>query len=156
MAETFRRQSPKVSRLAALAHASFLIAILSLVVIPVGATGPKGMMVDSAGATFMSYAALVKSPKKFDGKPVWVTGGLTVKDGTAHLGELSSGKDTSQSVCVLPTESFADPGGSVEKAVLRRFDGLDPISVHGTYESATSPQCPNGTVFAALLEVSLE
>ncbi len=131
------------------------VIALTLGVIPVGATGAASVMVDQAGARFMSYRALIEDPKKFDRKPVWVTGGLISKNGITYLGELN-GKSASEAVCVKPTESFSDPAGSVGNEILARFDGLDPISVHGRYESAPSSQCPNGAVFAALLEVSFE
>jgi hypothetical protein len=152
-----RSETPKQHPRLSLLRASVLVTALALTlgVIPVGATGAASMMVDRAGARFMSYRALIEDPKKFDRRPVWVTGGLISKNGITSLGELN-GKSAFEAVCVRPTESFSDPAGSMGSEILARFDGLDPISVHGRYESAPSSQCPNGTIFAALLEVSLE
>ncbi len=137
--------------------AAFLLAFCLLSVLTVGA---KGLPVDRAGATVMSYSALIETPKKFDRKFVWVLGGLKLINRSAYLGAVSAQRpDLQKCVCVEPIESFTgsvvDPSGSEAEAILRRFDGLG-VSVHGRYESAATPRCPNGTVFAALLEVSLE
>jgi hypothetical protein len=133
--------------------AAFLPAFCVLSALKVGA---KDLPVDRAGATMMSYRSLIKAREKFDRKPVWVVGGLRFTNGTAYLGASSSGQgDSHESVCVVPTESFIDPTGSGERATLARFDGM-LLAVHGRYERASTPQCPNGTIFAALLEVSLE
>lgn len=124
------------------------------------AAGPNDWLFDRAGARMMSYRALIEKPEKFDRKPVWVVGELKFKQDTAYLGEISNDKqDSLRSVCVTPTESFSAsvyPNGySEEDAILRRFDGLG-VSVHGRFERGKSPKCPNGTVFAALLEISFE
>jgi hypothetical protein len=141
-------------------HVLVAVIALTLSVLPVQATSAKGLPIDQAGATVMSYRALIEAPKKFDRKSVWVLGGLKFINGTAYLGASSSGQgDSHESVCVVPTESFTgsvvDPSGSGREAILRRFDGLG-VSVHGRYESAATARCPNGTVFVALLEVSFE
>lgn len=137
--------------------ATILLALSLIYVVPLTA---KGWPVDQAGATMMSYNSLIEAPAKFDRKPVWVIGAFKTRNGTAYLSETSSGLDPQKSVCVAPTESITasvvDPAGSGRRAILARFDGLSPVSVHGRYEKASTPQCPNGTVFAALFEVSLE
>jgi|ERR1700722_2878258 len=136
------------------------VTVLTLSVLPVQATGANRMPVDGAGATVMSYRALIEAPKKFDRKFVWVLGGLKLINRNAYLGAVSAQRpDLLQGVCLEPIESVTgsvvDPSGSEREAILRRFDGLG-VSVHGRYESAATPHCPNGTVFAALLEVSFE
>jgi hypothetical protein len=137
--------------------AVFLLAFCLLSVLTVGA---KALPVDQAGATVMSYRALIEAPKKFDQKFVWVLGGLKLINRSAYLGAVSAQQPGLQErVCVEPIESFkgsvVDPSGSGAEAILRRFDGLG-VSLHGRYESATTSRCPNGTLFAALLEVSFE
>jgi hypothetical protein len=139
-----------------------LIAIFLLGFCPLSvlAAGAKDLPVDGAGATVMSYHALLETPKKFDRKFVWVLGGLKFVNSSAYLGAVSAqGPDLQKRVCVEPIESFTgsvvDPSGAKSEAILRRFDGLG-VSVHGRYESASNPQCPNGTLFVALLEISFE
>jgi hypothetical protein len=139
-----------------------LMAILLLAFCPLSvlAVRAKDLPVDGAGATVMSYHALIEAPKKFDRKFVWVLGGLKFINSSAYLGAVSAqGPDLQKRVCVEPIESFTgsvvDPNGAKSEAILRRFDGLG-VSVHGRYESAATPQCPNGTVFVALLEISFE
>ena len=140
------------------AFVSLLAALLSIV--QVAAASGKGLPLDQRGATMMSYSALIEAPQRFDRKFVWVLGELRFIDRTAYLGGTSvPHPDRQKSVCVKPIESFTgsvvDPDGSEAQALLRRFDGLG-VSVHGRYESAPNPACPNGTVFVALLEVSFE
>jgi hypothetical protein len=157
-----RPETPKQHPRLSLLRASVLVTALALTlgVIPVGATGAASMMVDRAGARFMSYRVLIEDPKKFDRKFVWVLGGLKFINSSAYLGAVSAqGPDLQKRVCVEPIESFTgsvvDPNGAKSEAILRRFDGLG-VSVHGRYESAATPQCPNGTLFVALLEISFE
>jgi len=152
----------KKCREALLRRTEALIAVIAMTlgVLPAQATGANSMLIDRAGATMMSYRALIEARAKFDRKLVWVIGGLKFSNGTAYLGETATSNKMSQkSVCIAPLESFTgsavDPGGSEREAILRRFDGLG-VSVHGRYESAATSRCPNGTLFAALLEVSLE
>jgi hypothetical protein len=133
---------------AALALVPAVAPLLSALTFPVAHC--KGLPVDQAGATVMSYRALIEAPKKFDRKFVWVLGGLKFINRSAYLGAVSAVQpDLQKSVCVEPIESFTgsvvDPSGSKAQALLRRFDGLG-VSVHGHYESATAPRCPNGTV----------
>src|SRR5271156_2833240 len=76
------------------------LALVSCVLFAM-AVGAKGLPVDQAGATMMSYTALIEAPGRFDRKAVWVLGGLKLSNGTAYLGETSSGQEVSQkSVCV--------------------------------------------------------
>lgn len=150
-------EKPKRRYRMSLVGASLLIATVALPlgISAFGASSAQSIMVDRAGARFMSYQHLIEDPGKFDRKAVWISGALTMKAQVAYFGELDE-KSVSQNVCVEPTRSFFDPGGSMEREVLRRFDGLEPISLHGRYERVATPQCPNGTVFVALVEVSLE
>ncbi|MGC1190875.1 MAG: hypothetical protein WA861_09815 [Candidatus Binatus sp.] len=156
-AKVMKRWGQSPGRTIGVLIATILLALSLMYVVPLAA---KGWPVDQAGATMISYHSLIEAPAKFDKKLVWVIGAFKIRNGTAYLSETSSGSDPQKSVCVAPTESIAasvvDPTGSGRRAILARFAGLDPISVHGRYESAPSSQCPNGTVFAALLEVSLE
>ena len=134
-----------------------LTLVLTFCPLFVSAVAAAGSPVDQTGATMMSYRALIEASGKFDRKFVWVIGALKFKDGVAYLGEIPSGqKEPQENVCVVPIESSADPSSSAGLATLGRFDGLSVVSVHGRYESAATPRCPNGTVFAALLEVSFE
>lgn len=157
---------PKTSRAKAARHSCepprrkarvWVPALVMLCALSVTVVGANGSPVDQAGATMMSYRTLLEAPKKFDRKFVWVIGGLKFRNGTAYLGGTARGQEVShENVCVVPIESSTDPTGSVEMAALGRFDGLSVVSVHGRYESAATSKCPNGTVFAALLEVSFE
>jgi hypothetical protein len=149
-----RERSGPQRRRAGVSLGAFLVV---LCVVSVVGAGAKGWPVDQAGAKMMSYHTLLRAREKFDGKFVWVIGGLQFSNGSAYLGEESGGRESAQkSVCVAPIESVTDPKGSGGEKTLARFDGLSPISVHGRYESAGSSLCPNGTIFAAQLEVSLE
>ena len=131
--------------------------VLSFCALAATAVDAKGLPVDQAGASMMSYRSLIQAPEKFDRKSVWIIGELRFSSGTAYLGASSSGQgDSHESICVVPAESITDPTGSGGRAVLARFDGLSPVSVHGRYEKGSTSQCPNGTVFAALVDVSLE
>ena len=155
-AEITKHWGESPGRKAALVAAT-LLPLCLIYAVPLAA---KGLPADQAGATMMSYRSLIEAREKFDRRPVWVIGGLRFTNGTAYLGASSSGAgDSHESVCVVPTESFTgsvlDPSGSGAEAILRRFDGLG-VSVHGRYESAATPQCPNGTLFVALLEISFE
>jgi hypothetical protein len=132
------------------------VVVLTLSALQFAARGANGTRTDQAGATMISYRALIEAPKKFDGKFAWVIGGLKISNGTAYLGGAQSGQEPQTGVCIVPIESAVDPTGSVGKATLDRFGGLSVVSLHGRYESAASSNCPNGTVFAALLEVSFE
>ena len=109
--------------------------------------------VDESGAKMMSYTTLLGNGRKFDHKAVWVIGGFAFANGIGRLGRDAKAKS---SVCVRPIEAFADPTGTEGTAILRRFDGLSVVSVQGRYELASTTDCPNGTLFAALVEVSLE
>ena len=135
----------------------WVAAIATLYTLSVKAVSAKSLPVDQRGATMMSFRRLIEHSEKFDRKFVWVVGALSFRNGTAFLCEESAGKDDSkENVCVAPIESVTDPSGSGSMKTLRRFDGVSPVSLHGRYERSTSADCPNGTVFVAILEVSLE
>ncbi len=131
--------------------------LLALLAAPAVEAGTGKWPVDRRGARMMSYSALIDARPEFDHKFVWIIGGLVFKSGVARLGGEPGGKgERKESVCVRPIEAFTDPAGTSRIAILRRFDGLEVVSVHGRYELAPTDECPNGTLFAAQIEVSLE
>ena len=152
--ETPTRSCERRARKTSILRTAYVLAFCALSVTPAGA---KGLPVDQRGARMMSYRTLIEDREKFDRKFVWVIGGLTFRNGTALLGRESGLQQGSkESVCVAPIESITDPSGSSGMKTLRRFDGVSGLSLHGRYESAARADCPNGTVFVALLEVSFE
>jgi hypothetical protein len=159
MPKTSRTETPtqgreQRARKAGILWTAYVLAFCALSVTPVGA---KGLPVDQRGARMMSYRTLIENREKLDRKLVWVIGGLTFRNGTALLGDESGiQKGSKESVCVAPIESFTDRSGSSGMKTLRRFDGVSPLSLHGRYESNAGANCPNGTVFVALLEISFE
>jgi len=141
--------------LAAIGRLSALASILVLFALVTGGAAEDGP-VDQAGARFMSYRSLREAPEKFDAKAIWVVGSLTFRAGTVYLGEAPGTTEGSNAcICLEPVESMTDPTGSARIRTMRRLVGLS-VGVHGRYQRAPSSKCPNGTIFAALLDVSLE
>ena len=61
-----------------------------------------------------------------------------------------------KSICLIPAPTVTDPTGSGALEVLRRFDGLSPVGVHGLYDPSRIDQCPNGKILASSIEVELD
>ena len=104
----------------------------------------------------MSCVSLLRLPEKYDRKPVWVVGTVSFKDGTAYLSaEPGTAKKYPAEVCLEPVASFTGSGPAAGLDTLRRFEGVS-VGVHGRYQKDSSSECPNSTIFVALLEMSLE
>ena len=151
-----KRWGQSLGRAVGVLIATILLALSLMYVVPLAA---KGWPVDQAGATMISYHSLIEAPAKFDKKLVWVIGAFKIRNGTAYLSETSSGSDPQKSICVAPTESIAASALILQVREGERYQPgcwhIDPISVHGRYESAPKFSMPEtARCFAALLEVS--
>lgn len=132
------------------------LALSCAVVVVTTVLASSAKAIEHSHPPFYSFAELVATPQRFDGRRVVVVGGIKFVSGRAYIGGSGDRFDVRQSICLVPEWSVTDPSGSGQIAELRRFDGLSSVAVRGLYKAKPVPGCLNGNISVSSMEIELD